>query len=403
LIVLDTFPSVEKELRAGDLAEPMPSFTTANTCGQVFDWFKSNPEQVAAAILDDDQKVVGITNRLRFLSRYAQPYVPELYSKKSIAKLANTHALVVDENVPLTELGKMVTLDWSDALRECFVVTRDDRYLGIGTSEAMVRGKLQLLTARERQLHAALIDAQAANSAKTNFLALMSHELRTPLNAIIGFSEVLSTEIFGKHAVERYRDYSHDIHGAGKHLLALINDILDLSKFEAGKMDLHVEEMDLREIFAECVRLVADRAHARNVRIVSELPPNFPHIEADRLRVKQILLNLLSNAVKFTLTGGAVTLAGEITPDGGVCLSVSDTGIGMSPEEIPLALEPFRQIGSPLSRTEEGTGLGLALVKALTEQHGGTLDIESALNQGTRVGVNFPAARTVWPAQAFVA
>ncbi|HEY2068575.1 MAG TPA: ATP-binding protein [Rhizomicrobium sp.] len=390
----------ETDWRAGELAIALPAFDPATTCGQVFEWFTAHPDQIAAAVVDRDGSVSGIVNRLRFLARYAQPYLPELYSRKPIARLANCNPLIVDEHVSLTELAETLTLDWPDALRESFIVTRGGRYLGIGTSEALVKGKLRLLRSREHQLQAALAAAHAANKAKTNFLALMSHELRTPLNAIIGFSEVLSAEIFGPHAVPRYRDYSADIHGAGRHLLALINDILDLSKFEAGRMELHAESLDLPALFADSLKLVRERAREREVRLTCETSGNFPQIEADLLRVKQILLNLLSNAIKFTPAGGSVSLTAELTEDGGVCLSVADTGIGMTPEQIPLALEPFRQIDSPLSRTEEGTGLGLSLVKALTEQHDGTLEIESAPGRGTTARVLFPARRTVWRQQA---
>jgi two-component system cell cycle sensor histidine kinase PleC len=397
---LDHSAAALTDWRARDLALPMPVFDAAATCGHAFEWFKEHKDQVAAAVVDGTGKVVGIANRLRFLARYAQPYVPELFSRKPVTKLANTNPLIVDEQLPLTQLGHLLTLDWPDALRECFVVTREGHYLGIGTSEALVKGKLGLLLDRERQLAEALAKAHAANKAKTNFLALMSHELRTPLNAIIGFSEVLSSEIFGAHAVPRYRDYAADIHGAGKHLLALINDILDLSKFEAGKMELHAERIELCDLFGDCLKLVTERARDKGLRLSHVLPANFPAIEADRLRLKQVLLNLLSNAIKFTPPGGQVTLSAEIDVDGGVCICVADTGIGMTAEQIPLALEPFRQIDSPLSRTEEGTGLGLALVKSLTEQHDGSLEIDSAPHKGTRVRISLPASRTVWQKQA---
>src|SRR5262249_23182126 len=162
--------------------------------------------------------------------------------------------------------------------------------------------------AREKQLAAALADAEAANRAKSSFLALMSHELRTPLNAIIGFSEVLSSELFGPHAVPRYRDYSTDIHGAGKHLLALINDILDLSKYEAGKMDLKCEPFAVGELFRDCQRLIAVRAQESGIDVLLDTPADLPQLDADRRRVKQILLNLLSNAIKFTPAGGHVHL-----------------------------------------------------------------------------------------------
>ncbi|MBL6939752.1 MAG: histidine kinase [Alphaproteobacteria bacterium] len=388
---------------AGDLAISMPTFNVSTTCGQVFEWFQSHRDQVAAAVVDGNGAVKGIVNRLRFLARYAQPYVPELYAKRSILKLANTRPLVVDEQIKLTELGKMLTFDWPDALRECFIVTRGEKYLGIGTCEALVSGKMHLLVAREKQLATALADAEAANRAKSSFLALMSHELRTPLNAIIGFSEVLAAELFGGHQVPRYREYSADIHHAGKHLLALINDILDLSKYEAGKMDLQCEPFAVVDLFRDCQRMVAVRAQESGIDLMIDAPAGLPLLDADRRRIKQILLNLLSNAIKFTPAGGCVRLVAETAQDGGVVLSVHDTGIGMTCDQIPLALEPFRQIDSPFSRTQEGTGLGLSLVKALTEQHDGRLTIDSAVNKGTSVRVYLPASRSVRPESASAA
>ena len=402
MLASDQIASVEIDWMAGNLAIPMPTFSNVTTCGQAFEWFRDNRDQVAAAVVDDQQHVVGIANRLRFLARYAQPYVPELYAKKPIGKLSNAAPLIVDEKIPLGDLSKMLTFDWPDALRECFIVTRENRYLGVGTSEALVKAKMSLLLSRENQLNIALAEAYEANKAKGNFLALMSHELRTPLNAIIGFSEVLATELFGPHTVPRYREYSSDIHFAGKHLLALINDILDLSKLEAGKLNLHAEILDLREVYAACIKLVAERAREQHVEIRINILPDMPQLNADKLRVKQILLNLLSNAVKFTPSGGRVELAANVL-DGRIVLCVSDTGIGMTAEQIPLALEPFRQIDSPLSRTAEGTGLGLSLVKALAEQHEATLTIESEANRGTHVAVLFPAARTHWGTRSAVA
>ena len=237
----------------------------------------------------------------------------------------------------------------------------------------------------------ALDQAQEASSAKSSFLALMSHELRTPLNAILGFSEVIGAEVFGP-CVPRYRNYANDIHGAGKHLLALINDILDLSKAEAGKLDLHCEPVNLGEVMKECARLMQGRAADQDLRIrlvIAALPP----MQIDRLRVKQILLNLLSNAIKFTLTGGVVSLEADRDADGGVQVRVRDTGIGIAPEKIALVFEPFRQVDCDLSRKFEGTGLGLTLVKSLIEIHDGTVRIESVLNKGTCVTVHFPASR----------
>jgi two-component system cell cycle sensor histidine kinase PleC len=309
-------------------------------------------------------------------------------------RLANPKPLIVDERVTVAELGVTLALDWPDALRECFVVTRNGRYLGIGTCEAFVRCKVELLTLRESELKTALLRATDANQTKSNFLALMSHELRTPLNAIIGFSELLMTQSFGPIGNERYRGYAADIHGAGRHLLMLINEILDISKAEAGKLELHPEWIDVSALIDECLRLVSGRAHDQHILIGSSAPADLPPLYADPLRIKQILLNLLSNAVKFTPAGGSVEVTAELDSSGVLVLAVRDTGVGMHPESIPLALEPFRQIASPMSRNVEGTGLGLSLSKVLIEQHGGELDIESALNKGTKVSLRFPASRT---------
>jgi len=223
----------------------------------------------------------------------------------------------------------------------------------------------------------------------------MSHELRTPLNAIIGFSEILTGELFGPHSVPRYGEYAGDIMQAGKHLLALINDILDLSKAEAGRLDLNRERIFLPEMFDECLRLVRERAKSQGLSLVKTVPSNLPDLEADRLRLKQILLNLLSNAVKFTPPGGEIELAARRNSDGGIALRIRDTGLGIAPENIALALEPFRQIASPLARKSDGTGLGLSLVKSLTELMGGKLSIQSVPNQGTTVHVSFPSSSAV--------
>jgi two-component system cell cycle sensor histidine kinase PleC len=385
---------------AGALASPLPTFPSNKTCSDVFDWFTANSTHPAIAVVDDGGHVVAIANRLRFLARYAQRYAPELYGKSSITKLANTRPLIVDENTPVMELAAKLTIEWPDALRECFVVTRGGIYLGIGTSEGLVRCKMEILAARESELRSALLSATDANKTKSHFLALMSHELRTPLNAIIGFSEVLAGELYGPLGEDRYREYATDIHGAGRHLLALINDILDLSKAEAGKLDLHEEDIDIAALIADCVRLTAERAREQGVETAVRAAPALPLLHADALRIKQIVLNLLTNAIKFTPSGGSVDITAQIEQRGEFVIGVRDTGIGIAPEMIPIALQPFRQIASPFTRNVEGTGLGLYLVKLLTEQHGGSIALESTPGVGTLVHLRFPAARAVWPARA---
>jgi two-component system cell cycle sensor histidine kinase PleC len=384
------------DLTAGMLAARTPALSERTTCGEVFDWFIAHPAVPAAAVLDSQSgQVLGLINRFIFFASYAKQYVPEVFSRKSILKLANRNPLVVDAEVRLADLGATLLVENPDALVECYVVTRGGRYLGVGTGEALLQGKVKLLQAREEELSRALQSETHANAAKSDFLALMSHELRTPLNAIIGFSEVLGSEMLGPLGHPRYREYAHDVHGAGKHLLALINDILDLSKAAAGKFDLVREEVVPADIVAECVRLTRGKAHEGGLRLTSEMAPGVPNVIVDRLRFKQALLNLCSNAIKFTPPGGSVHISAGQAEDDNFILTVRDTGIGMSPEQIPVALEPFRQVASPFSRNTEGTGLGLALVKSLIECHDGRLEIESALNKGTSVRLILPPDRVV--------
>ncbi len=237
--------------------------------------------------------------------------------------------------------------------------------------------------------------AETSNRMKSEFLANMSHELRTPLNAILGFSEVISKETFGP-GLPRYRDYAGDIHGAGSHLLSLINDILDLSKAEAGKLELRPEDVDMNGLIHEAVRLMRGRAAEHDQRLTINLAP-LPPMMLDRLRVKQVLLNLLSNAIKFTPDGGSVTVEAACDANGDVTICVRDTGIGIAADQLAMVFEPFQQIESSMSRKYQGTGLGLSLVKSLMELHGGSVRIESKLQTGTAIFITFPAARRLAP------
>jgi two-component system cell cycle sensor histidine kinase PleC len=237
--------------------------------------------------------------------------------------------------------------------------------------------------------------AEAANRSKSDFLAHMSHELRTPLNAVIGFSEIIHREMFGPVGEKRYVDYARDIHASGTHLLNVIGDILDIAKAEAGTAELDEHACDVDEIVAGSVRLIEPRAQAGQIRVETRIAPEMPRIDADPRRMKQVLINLLANAVKFTPPGGRVAIEAGLDERGGARFVVRDTGIGMRPEDIPRALEPFAQVDNALSRRFEGTGLGLPLSKKLVELHGGQLAIESVLDRGTTVTVTLPATRTL--------
>jgi two-component system, cell cycle sensor histidine kinase PleC len=237
--------------------------------------------------------------------------------------------------------------------------------------------------------------AEEANLAKSRFLASMSHELRTPLNAILGFSEVMGNEVLGPMANMTYRDYANDIHSSGKHLLELINEILDLSRIEAGRYQLNAEPLSLLYVVEECCHMMTLRARGKDIRIVEEFEHGMPRLFADERAVRQITLNLLSNAVKFTSVGGEIRVRVGWTAGGGQYISIKDNGPGIAEEEIPIVLSAFGQGSIAIKSAEQGTGLGLPIVQGLISLHGGSFDIRSKLREGTEVLVFFPAARVM--------
>ncbi|MGZ5836601.1 MAG: sensor histidine kinase [Xanthobacteraceae bacterium] len=236
--------------------------------------------------------------------------------------------------------------------------------------------------------------AETANVAKSRFLAQMSHELRTPLNAILGFSEVMKNEIFGK-IPKSYKDYSADIHQSGVHLLGLINEILDLSRVEAGRYELHEEAIDLCAVVEDCHRLLKLRAHNRGIKLHAMYENGMPRLWADERAVRQICLNLLSNAIKFTSQSGEVWLKVGWTAAGGQYVSIRDNGPGIPEDEISIALDNFGQGSNAIKSAEQGAGLGLPIVKSLVHLHGGTFTLKSKLREGTEVIVTFPPERVM--------
>jgi len=242
----------------------------------------------------------------------------------------------------------------------------------------------------EIELRAVRNEAELTSRVKAEFLANVSHELRTPLNAIIGFSEVISDETFGPVGVDKYLEYAHDIHESADHLLAVVNDILDLSKIEAGRATLVLEDADASELADSCLRLIHGRAADARLQLRRRVEDSLPRLQVDPLKIKQILINLLSNSVKFTRSGGTVTLSAYSTPEGGVAFAVSDTGIGIAEKDLSKAIETYGQVEPSDGIRVEGTGLGLPLAKALTELHGGELQIESSAGKGTTVTAILP-------------
>jgi PAS domain S-box-containing protein len=264
-------------------------------------------------------------------------------------------------------------------------------YRGIGTDmTASVRDAQMLREAKER--------AEAANSTKSEFLANMSHELRTPLNAILGFSEIIARRHFGADAFDRYAEYAEDIHQSARHLLAIIDDILDVSKIEAGHFSLYEGSTSLDQLVKSAQLLLGDRIEQAGLSLRLDVPDPPPLIRGDERKLAQVLVNLLSNSIKFTPRGGAVAIEGRFEPDGSLSVTVQDDGIGIPADQFQTVLAPFGQVESAFNRKHQGTGLGLPLAKALMELHGGTLSLASAVGAGTTVTLTLPPDRVLQPA-----
>jgi len=287
--------------------------------------------------------------------------------------------------------------------------TKDGGYVSVGTDITALKTHEEKLVDSEKRLMATVADlrasqqrlaelaeqyaqektrAEEANQAKSKFLANMSHELRTPLNAIIGFSEIMESGMFGPLGAEKYHEYCSDIRGSGQYLLEVINDILDMSKIEAGRIRLDFEDLNLDSLLAEAMRVVAARAQDKHLQLTARISPEL-RLRADRRALKQIALNLLSNAVKFTPYGGRVTVRGR-TNDRCITLAILDSGIGIATDALARLGRPFEQVESQLTKSHQGSGLGLAISKSLIELHGGSMRIRSTLGKGTLVVVRLP-------------
>ena len=265
---------------------------------------------------------------------------------------------------------------------------RDAALSAVDAAEQANRAKGELCERLDRSRQ----EAEEASRAKSRFLATMSHELRTPLNAIIGFSDIMATQVLGPVGNGKYLEYAADIRTSGQHLLAIINNVLDLSKVEAGRFELHEEEVHLASVIASGLKLIRPLANDGAITLKPDIGAELTLI-ADERALKQIVINLLSNAVKFSREGGQVTVSTYHDETGALVLAVSDNGIGIAEKDIKRVLEPFRQADEPLTRKRTGTGLGLALVKSLVELHGGSIEIASAVGEGTTVRLRFPSHR----------
>jgi signal transduction histidine kinase len=300
---------------------------------------------------------------------------------------------------PETEVGEALSLMASHRIRHLPVV-QGEKIRGIISIRDVLKYRVEsleesftALVRSERESTRARTEAELANRAKTEFLAHMSHELRTPLNAVIGFSDLIARGLSGPDAASFSRQYATHINTAGRHLLGLVNEVLDLSKIVSGQLDLDEATIDLAPLLRECADLMQPELGEKRLTLHTAIAVGDLSLIVDGVRLKQALLNLLSNAIKFSSGGDAVEMRAEFTGDDDLTIAVTDHGIGMRPEHIAIALEPFRHIDGDPSHANNGTGIGLPLAKMLIEKHGGTMNVTSELGEGTTVSITLPGWR----------
>ncbi len=374
--------------RVERLLQEAPTLPADATGGSAYDLLLDRPELPGVVVLSGD-RMVGYVDRNSLLTRFAQHLMRDFHMKRPVTLLVDRTPLVVDVEATIAELTERVSHDKPSALTAGFVITRRGRYAGVGDAREMLKLSVEEARRRGRELAEARDRAETASKAKSLFLANMSHELRTPLNAVIGFAQLLLADK-RKPLDLGHADYVRDIHESGQHLLDLINDVLDLSKAESGKLTLQDDLAELRVLIRSAMRQVQDRADKAELTVSCTLPVDGIELMCDSIKVKQILMNLLSNAVKFTPAGGSVTVVARVAESGDLELDVIDTGVGMTAEQIPIALSTFGQIEHNLNRQHQGTGLGLPLTKQLLELHGGALEIDSEPGRGTTMRARFP-------------
>ena len=354
----------------------------------------------AFVLFDDQDRIVLFNQRFRELHGSCANLITVGTRFEDVARAVAAQGFVPEAAGRIQEWVRERVLQHANPSGSFQIELADGRWIRISerrTRDGGIVGTMAEITEekrRERELRRARDAAELANRSKSEFLANMSHELRTPLNAIIGFSELMKNEVLGAIAIPAYSGYVRDIHDSANHLLNIINDILDLSRIEAGKLKLFETSVDLGAAAQGTARLVTDRAADSGVRVSSDIEANLPMLLGDERLVKQILINLLANAVKFTPRGGSVVVRAFKDAEGRLGLTVADTGIGIAEADLARVMEPFGQADGSLRRRYEGTGLGLPLVRSFVELHGATFDLKSQVGAGTTATVMFPAERT---------
>ena len=349
--------------------------------------------------MSDARVTSARSNRLYFIAflsvllLVAMAIVGSMVYRRTIGTALNQLTQVINQTEHGSET-KQLSVQRNDEIGDVFRAfnrMRDRQWQHDQDLDHVRAGLERRVRERTMELKSAHDAALSANRTKSQFLANMSHEFRTPLNSIIGFSEILASGIVSDPKL--LKEYATDIRESGQHLLTLTNDLLDLSKAEAGKLELHESLMDVASTIEACTSMVRNSAQQKGLTVAGRVPASSPTLSGDERKIRQMILNLLSNAVKYTPQGGTITLSSRPSPDGGLILAVQDTGIGIAEKDLERVLQPFVQVNSAYTRKQAGTGLGLPLVRILAELHGGYLTLSSTPGSGTLVSIHLPASR----------
>ncbi|MGO1117141.1 sensor histidine kinase [Rhodovibrionaceae bacterium A322] len=377
----------------GVMARQIPPISHRMICSEVIDLLEKQPDLSALAVVNGT-KVVGLASRSTLMTTFSHPVRQALFHRRPIQALMNAKPLMVESDTGIGEVVEMITTNNQVAMGEGFLILRNGRYHGIGLMVDILRDSVARQNQHIRELENARRAAELASAAKSTFLANLSHELRTPLNAVLGFSELLSANIGGT-LTDKQQEYVQDIHSSGDLLLRLINDLLDLSKADAGKMELEESVVNLDGLFEQAMRSLWPQSQQKQVELINRHRDSHFRLLGDERKLLQVMINLVANAVKFTPQGGQVYLDSEISDLGELIISVTDTGIGIAPKDLKKVMEPFGRSENAYTRDTEGTGIGLALCKAVTELHRGHLELTSQEGEGTTVKVIIPAGRVL--------
>lgn len=374
------------------VSHSVPSVIPTELCGRIYERFTADANLAAIAVARQGRPL-GLLKRVDFLCKLADRFGRPLYEAKPVTALMDANPVVIEETASVERLNALLVADNGGALQHGFIVTENGFYKGIGTATTLLQANMVRAEQRMAALEVAQIQAEAASRAKTEFLANMSHELRTPLNAIIGFSDFLISEFDRGRDVSNICGYMQDIRSSGRHLLSVINSILDMSKIEAGAFSLNEDYCSPQELADQVLGVMEGMALVKNISLRAVGFEGDLDLFVDIRVMKQALMNLISNAIKFSSDNASVLLELFQLPSGELEICVCDNGPGMTQESLKRVLEPFVQAENGYDKRFEGSGLGLPLVKAFTEAHDGQFALESTQGVGTRARIRLPANR----------